>query len=260
MMRGLWTAASGMAAQQLTIDVIANNLANVNTTGFKKSRGDFQDLLYQTLKAPGAATAAGNQVPTGIQVGMGTRTVSVQKLFSQGDYQETKNELDFAIEGKGFFKVLRNNEEVYMRSGSFKMDRDGYICTANGDRLQPEFAIPANTDTITVDSGGRLAALGADTNELGSTQLTLYSFTNPAGLVAVGGNCFKASPASGDAVQGLPGVDGVGTISEGYLEMSNVDVVTEMVQMIVAQRAYEASSKSIKAADDMLQMANSIQR
>ena len=260
MIRSLWTAASGMAAQQLKIDVIANNLANVNTHGFKRSRADFQDLLYQTLKAPGATTASGNQVPTGIQVGMGTKAVSVQKLFSQGDYVETKSDLDFAIEGKGFFKILSTGDEVYMRAGAFKMDSEGYICTANGDRLPPGFAIPADTVTVSVDSGGRLAAIGSDGTEISSTNLTLYSFVNPAGLMSIGGSRYKPTDASGDAVEETPGVDGMGTIAQGYLEMSNVDVGREMVNMITSQRAYEVSSKAIKAADEMLQMANSIRR
>ncbi|MBW1980673.1 MAG: flagellar basal-body rod protein FlgG [Deltaproteobacteria bacterium] len=260
MIRGLWVAASGMAAQQLKMDIIANNLANVNTNGFKKSRADFEDLLYQTLRAPGATTASGNQVPTGIQVGMGTKPVAVQKLFSQGDYVETKNELDFAIEGKGFFKILRNGEEVYIRSGAFKRDSEGFICTADGERLQPEFSIPSEANTVTVDSGGRLVAIGSDGTELASTQLSLYTFANPAGLQAIGGNGFIPTEASGDPQEGTPGVDSVGTIAQGYLEMSNVDVVTEMVNMIISQRAYEVSSKAIKAADEMLQMANSIRR
>ncbi len=260
MIRSLWTAASGMAAQKLNMDVIANNLANVNTSGFKKSRADFEDLLYQNLRAPGATTASGGQIPTGIQVGMGTRPVSVQKMFSQGDYVETKNNLDFAIEGKGFFKVLSSGQEVYVRSGNFKVDSEGYICTGDGDRLQPEFAIPANSVSFTVDSGGNMVAMGADGTELASAQLSLYSFSNPSGLLSLGGNRFQTSQASGDPVEGNPGVDGMGTVAQGYLEMSNVDVVQEMVNMISSQRAYEVSSKSIKAADEMLQMANNILR
>lgn len=260
MIRSLWTAASGMAAQKLNLDVIANNLANVNTAGFKKSRSDFQDLLYQNLRSPGAATAGGGQVPTGIQIGMGTRPVSVQKVFSQGDYVQTKNDLDMAIEGKGFFKVLSNGDEVYMRSGAFKVDSEGYICTSDGDRLQPEFAIPSGTANITIDSGGNIVAMGADGTELGSTQLTLYSFANPSGLLSIGGNRYIPSAASGDPVEGTPGVDGMGTIAQGYLEMSNVDVVEEMVNMITGQRAYEICSKSIKAADEMMQLTNNIRR
>jgi flagellar basal-body rod protein FlgG len=249
-----------MAAQKLNMDVIANNLANVNTVGFKKSRADFVDLLYQNLRSPGATTSSGGEVPTGIQVGMGTKPVSVQKILSQGDYVQTKNDLDFAIEGEGFFRILSNGEELYMRAGAFKMDSEGYIVTSEGERLQPEFSIPPETVNFTVDPGGNMVALGPDGTELASAQLTLHSFPNPAGLLSVGGNRFRPSDASGDPVEGNPGVDGMGTISQGYLEMSNVDVVEEMVNMIVGQRAYEVASKSIKAADEMLQMANNIKR
>ena len=260
MIRSLWTAASGMAAQKLNIDVIANNLANVNTNGFKKSRADFEDLLYQNLRSPGTSTASGNEVPTGMQVGMGTRPVSVQKQFTQGDYIQTQNELDLAIEGKGFFKIITNGEEVYTRSGAFKIDSDGYICTPDGDRLQPEFAIPPEAVHITIDSGGNLVATGSDGSEVASTQLMLYTFANPSGLLSIGGNKFVPTEASGDPVSGTPGVDGVGTIAQGYLEKSNVDVVEEMVNMITSQRAYEVNSKCIKTADEMLQMANNLIR
>jgi flagellar basal-body rod protein FlgG len=259
MLRSLWTAASGMSAQKLNMDIIANNLANVNTSGFKKSRADFQDLLYQNLKAPGAETSSGGQIPTGIQIGMGTRPVSVQKIFTQGDYMQTNSENDMAIEGKGFFKVLSNGEEVYMRSGSFKQDSEGYLVTSDGDRLQPEISIPTNTATFTIDSGGNMSGLASDGETVTvSGQLTTYSFANPSGLLSVGGNKFRTTAASGDPVEGNPGVDGMGTVSQGYLEMSNVDVVEEMVNMISSQRAYEVASKSIKAADDMLQIANNI--
>lgn len=261
MIRSLWTAASGMAAQKLNMDVISNNLANVNTSGFKKSRADFEDLLYQNLKSPGADTSSGGNIPTGIQVGMGTRPVSVQKIFSQGDYVQTRNELDIAIEGKGFFKILSNGEEMYMRSGSFKADSEGYIVTSQGDRLQPEFSIPATTVTFTIDPGGNMVGLAADGQTItASSQLTLFSFTNPSGLLSVGGNKFRPTEASGDAVESNPGIDGVGTVAQGYLEMSNVDVVEEMVNMIASQRAYEIASKSIRAADEMMQMANNIRR
>ena len=261
MIRSLWSAASGMAAQRLHMDVIANNLANVNTAGFKKSRSDFVDLLYQNLRAPGAATSSGGEVPTGIQVGMGTKPVSVQKIFSQGDYVQTQNQLDVAIEGKGFFKISSNGEELYMRSGAFKMDSEGYIVTSEGDRLQPEFSIPAETVTFTIDPGGSMEALAGDgITVLASGQLSLNSFTNPAGLLSVGGNKFRPTGASGDPTEGNPGIDGMGTLAQGYLEMSNVDVVEEMVNMIAGQRAYEIASKSIKAADEMMQMANNIKR
>jgi flagellar basal-body rod protein FlgG len=260
MIRAMWSAASGMAAQQLNIDVIANNLANVNTTGFKRSRADFEDLMYQTLRQAGATTATGGQVPTGIQVGMGTRPVAVQKIFSQGDYSQTGNDLDWAVEGKGFFLILSNNEELYSRSGAFKLDSEGYVCTSNGDRLQPEFVVPQGTTKVSVDSGGMITATGYDGTELASTQLQIYDFPNPAGLNSVGRNLFRPSEASGEPVAGQPGVDGLGTISQGFLEMSNVSVVEEMVQMIVGQRAYEVSSKAIQTADEMLQMANNVRR
>ncbi|MBW2036821.1 MAG: flagellar basal-body rod protein FlgG [Deltaproteobacteria bacterium] len=260
MLRGLWTAASGMAAQQLNIDVIANNLANVNTTGFKKSRSDFQDLMYQTLRLPGATTASGAQLPTGIQVGMGSKPVGVERVFSQGDYNQTDNELDLAIEGKGFFKVVSNDEEVYTRAGNFKLDSEGYVCTPAGDKLQPEIAIPADTVSISIDSGGRLVAFGPDNTEVATADIKLYTFPNPAGLFSMGRNLYRPTAASGEAVEGTPGTDGVGTIAQGYLEMSNVSVVDEMVTMIVAQRAYEVNSKAIQTADNMLQMANNIKR
>ena len=261
MLRSLWTATSGMAAQKLNMDVIANNLANVNTNGFKKSRADFEDLLYQNLKSPGADTSSGGQIPTGIQIGMGTRPVSVQKIFSQGDYFQTKNQFDIAIEGKGFFKILSNGEEMYMRSGAFKLDSEGYLVTSQGDRLQPEFSIPSNTVNFTIDPGGNMVGLAQDGQTItASGQLTLYSFTNPSGLLSIGGNRFRPTASSGDPVEGNPGVDGMGTVSQGFLEMSNVDVVEEMVNMIAGQRAYETASKCIKAADEMMQMANSIKR
>jgi flagellar basal-body rod protein FlgG len=260
MLRGLWTAASGMAAQQMNVDVIANNLANVNTAGFKKSRSDFADLMYQTLSLPGATTATGNQQPTGIQIGMGCKPVGVAKMFSQGDYNQTGNELDMAIEGKGFFQVLSNDEEVYTRAGNFRVDSEGYVCNPAGDRLQPEISIPADTVFISVDSSGRLTAFGSGNEEVATADIKLYTFTNPAGLYSAGRSLYRATEASGEATEGDPGSDGVGTISQGYLEMSNVNVVEEMVSMITAQRAYETNSKAIQTADQMLQMANNIKR
>jgi flagellar basal-body rod protein FlgG len=256
----MWSAASGMAAQQLNIDVIANNLANVNTTGFKRSRADFQDLMYQTHRQAGATTATGGQVPTGIQVGMGTRPVAVQKIFTQGDYVHTQNDLDWAIEGKGFFLVLSNNEELYTRAGAFKLDSEGYVCTSDGDRLQPEFVVPEGTVNVAIDSGGMIVATGYDGTEMASTQLQTYDFPNPAGLYAAGRNLFRPTEGSGEPLAGQPGVDGFGTIAQGFLEMSNVSVIEEMVQMIVGQRAYEVNSKAIQTADEMLQMANNVRR
>ncbi len=260
MMRGLWTAATGMACQQTNIDTVANNLANVNTTGFKKSRVNFQDLMYQNMRMPGASTSSGGQIPAGIQVGMGSKVVAVEKVFIQGDYSQTKNQLDLAIEGKGFFKLLNNGKEVYTRSGAFKLDKDGYICDAHGNRLQPEFAVPPKTVGLTVESGGKLVATGSDGKELGSVQLQLYNFANPSGLRSIGQNLLETSEASGDALQGNPGTDDFGTILQGSLEMSNVDVAEEMINMIMAQRAYEIGSKVIQTGDDMLHLAATLKR
>ncbi len=260
MLRGLWSAASGMAAQQLTIDVISNNLANVNTVGFKKSRADFQDLMYQTLTQAGSTTADGGQIPTGIQIGMGSRPIGVQKMFMQGDFKQTKNELDIAIEGKGFFKILRGSEDLYARAGNFKLDADGAIVTPDGDKLQPEMTVPTNTTSIKIDQTGTVTAF--DPTGTGSSLgvLEIYTFANPAGLFSVGHNLSRVTDASGDAVSGTAGTDGVGTIAQGFLEMSNVDVVEEMVSMIMAQRAYEINSKAIQTGDNMLQVANNLKR
>jgi flagellar basal-body rod protein FlgG len=249
-----------MSCQNTNLNAIANNLANVNTTGFKKSRVNFQDLMYQNLRMPGAATSTGGQLPAGIQVGMGANVVAVEKIFLQGDYTQTKNNLDLAIEGKGFFKLMNNGKEVYTRAGAFKMDKDGYICDAHGNRIQPEFAIPQKTATITVEPGGKIVASGSDGKELGSTQIQLYNFTNPAGLMATGHNLLVPSEASGEPLQGNPGTDEYGTILQGFLEMSNVDVVEEMINMIATQRAYEIGSKVIQTGDDMLHLASTLKR
>jgi flagellar basal-body rod protein FlgG len=260
MLRGLWSAATGMAAQKMTIDVIANNLANVNTAGFKKSRCDFQDLMYQTMSQAGSTTATGGQIPSGIQCGMGSMPVSVQKIFLQGDFTETKNELDVAIEGKGFFKVISNDEEVYTRAGNFKLDTDGNIVTPGGDKLQPEMSIPADTVSVHIDKYGTVTVF--DPAEQGTSlgQVELYGFPNPAGLYSMGHNLYRVTDASGEAISGTPGSEGFGTLAQGFLEMSNVDVVAEMVSMIMAQRAYEINSKAIQTADNMMQLANNIKR
>ena len=260
MIRSLWTAATGMQGQQLKLDVIANNLANVNTSGFKKSRVDFEDLFYQRLKLAGALNAEGNQVPVGMEIGLGVRPVSVSKIFSQGEYEQTYNELDLAIEGQGFFKVLVNGEELYTRAGHFKIDRDGYIVTPDGARLQPEITIPQNAVKIEITQDGQVNAIFADGTSQNLGQILLYDFPNPAGLYAIGRNLYRPSDAAGDVIEGQPGREGFGTIAQGYLEMSNVDVVEEMVQMIVTQRAYEANSKTVQTADSLLEMANNVKR
>ena len=262
MLRTLWIAASGMQAQRLNIDVISNNLANVNTTGFKRSRADFQDLLYETLRPAGASSSAGTEVPTGMQVGQGTRPVATQKIFLQGDYHQTENELDMAIEGDGFFQILQPNGEVaYTRAGAFKLDSDGRVVTSDGFLLEPEISIPTDTLSIAIGTDGTLSILQAGASspvEIGTIQLA--RFANPAGLKSIGRNLYIPTSASGDVITGTAGEDGFGTVAQGYLEMSNVSVVDEMVNMITAQRAYEINSKAIQAADEILQITNNIKR
>ncbi len=262
MIRSLWTAASGMAAQQMQVDVVANNLANTNTTGFKKSRANFQDLMYQTLQVAGATTPGGGQIPSGIQVGMGTKPAGVQKIFTQGDFVQTGNDLDIAIEGDGFFQVISgaDGEELYTRAGNFTLDSEGYITTPAGDRLQPEIALPVETVLITIQSDGQLTAYGQGDTELLSEQINTYIFINPGGLFAMGRNLLRPTEGSGDAIEGIPGTEGYGTLSNGFLELSNVSVVDEMVAMITGQRAYEASSKAVQTADSMLGIANNMKR
>lgn len=258
MIRGMWSAATGMGAQQLRLDIISNNLANVNTTGFKKSRGDFEDLIYQTTRQAGGELPGGGQVPTSLQVGLGVRPVAISKVFSQGDYVHTENELDLAVEGKGYYKILNQGQEYYTRAGAFKMDKDGYITDANGNRVQPEFTIPPNTVFTSVDSSGTITCYGPNNLVLKSQQISLYTFPNQSGLSNVGRNLFQTTEASGQPTEGKPGLDGVGTIAQGYLEMSNVNVMEEMVNMIITQRAYELNSKAIQTADQMLERAASL--
>ena len=262
MIRSLWTSATGMQAQELNIDVISNNLANVNTTGFKKSRAEFQDLLYESLRPAGAASSADTTIPTGVQLGHGARPSAVEKMFSQGDFQNTENELDWAIEGDGFFQIeLPNGDTSYSRCGEFKLDADGRIVNADGFLLVPQFTVPNDTVSITVGMDGTVSVIQADDpvpREIGTIQLA--RFVNPAGLRSLGKNLFVPTVGSGDEIVGTPGQDGFGTIAQGFLERSNVSVVDEMVNMITAQRAYETNSKVIQTADDMLQMANNLKR
>lgn len=260
MMRSLWTAATGMVAQQLNIDVISNNLANVNTIGFKKSRAEFEDLMYQSMKIAGSPTEAGNLIPTGMQVGMGVKPTTVHKFFTQGDFQNTGNPLDLVIEGDGFFQVDVNGEMAYTRAGAFKLDNEGRVVTANGYVLQPEFTVPVETANVVVTESGHIAALDKNGEELAATDIPTYTFINPAGLKAMGKNLYTETEASGAATEGVPGEENFGTIAQGFLEMSNVEIVDEMVAMIVGQRAYEINSKAVQTSDAMLQTANQLKR
>ncbi len=261
MIRSLSVAATGMEAQQLNIDIISNNLANVNTAGFKKSRGDFQDLLYQTIVPAGAASSGSTQAPTGIQVGMGVKAAAVQKIFTQGEYQQTGNSLDIAVEGDGFIQVMQPNGEIaYTRAGALKLDSEGMIVTSDGYSIEPNITIPSTATSITIGSSGIVSVRNANGSVTDVGQIELAKFLNPAGLNSIGKSLYLTTPSSGEAVTGTPGLEGFGTISQGFLEMSNVNVVQEMVNMIVAQRAYEVNSKAIQTADEMLQRANDLKR
>lgn len=262
MIRSLFTAATGMIAQQLNLDVVANNLANVNTSGFKKGRAEFQDLMYQMVQEPGTAQNQQGSSPTGIQIGLGVRPSSVGKLFSQGDFESTQNPLDVAIEGDGFIPVaLPTGETVYTRSGNLKMNETGMLVTADGYEISPAITIPPDAQNITIGTDGiitvRQPGQAVDA-QVG--QIQLAKFQNPAGLRARGRNLFEETEASAAPTTGNPGENGFGTIAQGMLESSNVSVVEEIVQMVTGQRAYEANSKVIQTADQLLSNAINVKR
>jgi flagellar basal-body rod protein FlgG len=261
MIRALYSAASGMTAQQMNVDNIANNLANANTTGYKMRRTQFQDLIYQNLVQPG--TAAGQQtiVPSGLQVGLGARPVANEIVFSQGSFSQTSNPLDVVIQGRGFFQVrMPSGEIAYTRDGSFQLDKDGNLVTSAGNFVQPQITIPAQAQTIQIATDGTVSYTqpGQTATQLAG-QIQLANFQNPAGLNGVGGNLYLATDASGQPTVALPGgQEGLGTLMQGYQEQSNVSVVEEFINLIAAQRGYEANSKVVKAADEMYQQANNI--
>lgn len=260
MIRSLWTGTTGMNAQQLNIDVIANNLANVSTTGFKKSNTDFQDLLYQTMKVPGSQTSPDTQSPTGILVGLGVKPAAVTKVFTQGDLIQTENELDVAIEGEGFLQVeLPNGNTAYTRAGALKRDSDGQITNSDGYPILPTITIPDGARDISIGETGIVSAvIGDDTEstELGTFELA--RFTNNAGLSSIGQNLFEETDASGTSTIGTPGDDGFGTLLQTFLEGSNVNIVEELALMITTQRAYEINSKTIQTSDEMMQTTNNL--
>ncbi len=260
MMGALYSAASGMQAQQLNIDVISNNLANVNTPGFKRQRAEFQDLLYRTATAAGVPVSQGTSTPVGQQVGTGVRPVATTKIFSQGDFEQTGNPLDLTIQGDGFFQIQQNDGTIaYTRDGSFKVDRDGTVVNDEGLPLSPQITIPQDAQNITVSPEGVITAqVNGQQNTIG--QISLVRFMNPAGLSSAGGNLLLQTQASGDPQESLPEADGTGSILQGYLEQSNVRVVDEMVNLITAQRAYEANSKAIQTSDTMLSEANQLKQ
>ena len=262
MIRTFRIAATGMGSQQINLDVIANNLANVNTVGFKKTRADFEELLYQEVRLPGAASSPSTQLPTGMQMGLGVRPVATQKIFTVGNLEQTGNPMDLAVEGIGFFKVLLpNGETAYTRSGSFKVDSEGRLVTPSGYPMDPELTIPEDARAVTISSDGIVSVTEGDSNEpteIGSIELA--RFVNPGGLRPMGQNLFLETSASGDEISGIPGEDGLGFLAQGFREMSNVNVVEEMVKMIITQRAYEMNSKAVQTADEMMQMVNNLKR
>jgi flagellar basal-body rod protein FlgG len=265
MMRSLWTAATGMVAQQFHIDTISNNLANVNTTGFKKNRADFEDLVYQHQVLAGTPATAVSEIPTGVNVGHGVKAAATQKLFEIGSFQATGNKLDMAITGEmGFFKIqMPDGTFSFTRDGSFKIDSNQQVVTSNGYLLEPPIVLPegAILNTLQIAEGGEVTVkIGNDIRPTVVGQIELYRFVNPAGLQAIGKNLFKETLASGPEIAGAPGTEGMGEVLQGFLEMSNVKIVEEMVAMIVAQRAYESNSKAIQTSDNMLATAISLKR
>jgi len=261
--RALYTAASGMSAQQLNLDNIANNLANASTAGFRRRRLQFQDLLYQNLVMPGSASTQQTTVASGLQIGLGTRSGASEIIQQQGDYTTTGNPLDLTIQGAGFFQIRQSTGEIaYTRSGAFHLDQQGNIVTADGNPLDPPVTIPTNAQTINIGQDGTVTVTQPNqtqAQQVGSIQLAL--FPNPGGLNSVGNNLYLPTTASGQPIIGTPGgSDGLGTLQQGMLEQSNVDVVEEFVQMILTQRAYEANSRVVQTADEMFQNLNTLGR
>ncbi len=261
MIRALYSAASGMTAQEMSIDNIANNLANANTVGFKSRRTQFQDLLYQSFLQPGTAAGSQTVVPSGLQLGLGTRPAANTIVFTQGNFQQTDNPLDLVIQGKGFFQIRRTTGDIaYTRAGNFQLDRDGNVVTGSGDPIEPQITIPAQATAVNIASDGTVSyTQPGQTAAQVAGQIQLAGFTNPGGLNAIGSGLFLQTDASGDPTVGNPGgQEGLGSLQQGYVEASNVSVVEEFINMIMAQRTYEASSKVVKAADEMYSTVNNL--
>lgn len=263
MIRALYSAASGMTAQQMNVDNIAHNLANASTVGYKVRRAQFQDLLYQDVVTPGASASQQTVIPTGLQLGLGTRAASNEIVFSQGSFTATQNPLDMVIQGRGFFQVRQASGELaYTRGGSFHLDRDGNIVTSDGDPMEPQITLPPDAQQVSIAPDGTVSYTqpGQTAAQLAG-QIQLADFQNPAGLNSLGRNLYLPTDASGDPTVGTPGgQEGIGSLLQGYLEQSNVSVVEEFVNLIVSQRAYEANSKVVKAADEMYQQINNLTR
>ena len=263
MIRALYSAASGMNAQQLNVDNIANNIANANTNGFKTRQAQFQDLMYQSMIQPGNAASQQSTIPTGLQLGLGTRAASSEIIFTQGNFVQTNNPLDIAIQGAGFFQVRTPSGELaYTKAGSFQLNNSGQVVTGSGDLLDPPVTIPAAAQSVTIATDGTVSfTLPGQTASQQAGQIQLANFANPSGLNSIGASLFLPTDASGAPQVGIPGgSEGMGTLLQGFTEQSNVSVVQEFINLIVSQRAYEANSKVVKAADDMYQQVNNLKQ
>ena len=262
MLRSLYTAATGMTAEQTQIDTVSNNISNVNTIGYKKQRAEFADLFYQTMEYAGTATSTTTQSPTGISVGLGVRPTAITKIFTQGNFKETHNNLDVAIQGDGFFQVQMPDGRIgYTRDGAFKLDANGNMVTSDGYKLIPNITLPADTVQVSIGTDGTISILEAGqtkTQQVG--QIQLANFINPAGLHSLGSNLYVNTSASGDPIVDNPGSSGLGSLRQGFVEMSNVQLVDEMTDLITGQRAYDAASKAITTSDQMLQTVNGLKR
>ena len=262
MIRSLYTAATGMIAQQTQIDTTSNNISNVNTIGYKKQRAEFADLMYQVMEYAGTATSGTSVSPTGIEVGLGVRPTAIAKIFTQGNFKETGNPLDMAITGNGFFQIqLPDGTTGYTRNGSFKLDNEGNVVNSDGYRLLPEIVIPEDATQISIGVDGIVSVLQAGATEMTQVgQIELANFVNPAGLLSLGDNNFINTASSGDPINSIPGLNGLGQTRQQFVEMSNVQLVEEMTDLITGQRAYEANSKAIVTSDEMLQTVNGLKR
>ncbi len=262
MLRALYSAATGMQAQEMNLDVISHNIANINTSGYKRRRAQFQDLIYQNVRTPGQSSTSNTEYPVGLQIGLGTRPVATEVIFSQGNFAMTNNPLDVVIQGAGFFQVrMQSGEIAYTRSGAFHLDREGNLVTVDGDPVEPQITIPSDATAVSIGSDGTVSVLQAgQTNSQQVGAFEMATFINPAGMVSIGKNLFMQTTASGDPITAAPGEEGIGTLVQGYLEQSNVDIVEEMINMIITQRAYESTSKVITTGDDMFRQINSVVR
>lgn len=263
MLKSLYTTATGMKAQQTMVDMIANNIANVNTAGFKKSQASFEDLFYVTLQSPGLAQGSNGPAPIGTQIGSGTRLNGTTKVFTTGTLEITERDLDVAIDGEGFFSVtLPDGSTGYTRDGGFHLNADGKLVTGGGNVVVPEITVPSDTLEISIDPEGRVSGRTAGSPDTSTSfgQLTIHRFVNPSGMLAVGANVLRPSAASGAPITATPGTSGLGLLKQGFVERSNVQIVNELVNLIVAQRAYEVNSRAIQASDQMLSTATNLSR